>query len=408
MRKSGKFISGFLFASAGVTAPGAIAQITGAAGQIITGQYTLTNGPLTNNLITSVDINGNNGPSSNAPTEGWNGSTSPPDTTGSPDSYGVTWTPWGGPVTPGGGDGTAWPSSDGTAVGTASAVGTYEANEGSDSNTGVSLINDVNWFQKSFNGATVTVSAPGANPNETNGPYGGYSASSYPINSRDRGLAAPSAYTGAGSGQAAPNNTASYDGNMFEDFIFAPANSDAIQGTNYIQFQVSGLTPGATYQLALYSGDNGAARATNWTATAPVVSANGAWGWWSAASLTNANTLNFAPPSDEQTIDWEGTTGFNGADPNNNPSLPGYAGPYNGFDENDPPRLPAVFNLVANGNGSITVWGFGGDGAVDQTAQSTYLDGFQIASVAVPEPATIGLLGAAAVGLMARRRTRKA
>jgi hypothetical protein len=64
----------------------------------------------------------------------------------------------------------------------------------------------------------------------------------------------------------------------------------------------------------------------------------------------------------------------------------------------------AIFTLTANGPGDISVWGYGGDGLVDQNSECSYLNGFQLATAAVPEPASIELLAAATIGLMVRHR----
>jgi hypothetical protein len=65
---------------------------------------------------------------------------------------------------------------------------------------------------------------------------------------------------------------------------------------------------------------------------------------------------------------------------------------------------PAVFNLTANGNGQVSIWGFGGNGVTgNQSASNTYITGFQIANF-VPEPASIGLIGFIFAGVAARRR----
>ena len=143
--------------------------------------------------------------------------------------------------------------------------------------------------------------------------------------------------------------------------------------------QVTGLTAGKQYQIALYSFDNASANVTTWTDIAPssAGSPNGIFGWWNVG----ANNNIFAQPVDEQTINWR-----DGAMAS---TL----------------RAPALFTLTADGNGSIEVWGWGGDGAVNQNASNSYLNGIQIA--AVPEPATLALLGLAAPALWWAARKRK-
>src|SRR4051812_10920618 len=101
---SKKYLRIFFFASAAIV--NLIAVCTTSAGTV-TGAFA---GPLTSNLLLSVDINGGRATTDVRPTEGWNG-VSPP---GSPqyfsDQYGVTWSPWGG-ETFSGGDGLNWPTS---------------------------------------------------------------------------------------------------------------------------------------------------------------------------------------------------------------------------------------------------------------------------------------------------------
>lgn len=245
-----------------------VSLLTGAAsvlsltGPTLAGQTGNFNGPLTTNLLASVDLNG--GLSSDAkPTQGYNGSTTTP--LFGQDQYGVTWSPWGGGNSTFG-DGTVWPqSSGGPQAGTTSTAASAPAG----------LTNNVNYFSKTFGTVTVAVSAPGTITN--------YAVT--PIDSRDRQSSGPS-YTYS----AATNNTAALDGDMFRDLIFAGVNNN-VQGTNYLQVQFSGLTAGQQYQVVLYSYDNAAARTTNWTATAPT---NGGY----------SNASGFAAPADEQTITW--------------------------------------------------------------------------------------------------------
>jgi hypothetical protein len=293
-----------------------------------------------------VDINGGNAGDAK-PTQGWNGSFASPQFF--PDQYGVTWSPWGGSNAAGSqtfGDGTVWPQS---ATGQAGTAGTAPGS------------NNTTIFNKVFGTTTVSLSAAG-----TASQYG-----SPPINSRDRGAA-------AGSPNYNGNTTAAQtDVDAFRDLIFGSVSGSNVQGTNYLQLQFSGLTPGQPYRIALYSFDNAAQNITNWTATAPTTQL-GVSGWFQPGTNT------FAPPADEQTINWR-----DGA----------MAGTL---------RAPATFTVTADGTGVATVWGFGGDGLPDQNAGNSYLNAFQI--MPVPEPASLGLglMGAAAAGVLARRRAGRA
>ncbi len=238
----------------------------------------------------------------------------------------MTWSPWGGPTSTYG-DGTQLPSSQ------------------SSPNVNASSIS------KTFSGVTATVSIDTTLNSAKYGTVNGVAS----MNSRDRG--APSG--------------ANNDNDMFRDLLFAGGSGSQVQGENYLQLSLSGLTPGNSYLVATYSFDNSGSHSMNWTATAPTTS-GGLNGWWAAAPANN-NTFN--PPTDEQTISWTG----GGATP-----------------------APAVFNLTADGSGDLTVWGWGGSGTVSQSGDTSYLNGFQIE--AVPEPSTIALGVIGISSLLLRRR----
>jgi hypothetical protein len=299
-------------------------------------------GPFTSPLTTaflSVDLNGGPIASAAAPTEGWNGSFSSPAF--SADQYGVTWSPWGGPVNTYG-DGTQLPSSQ------------------SSPNINASSLS------KTFGSITATLSIDTTLNSSKYGTVNGVAS----MNSRDRGGQTGVTYL----------PPASSDGDVFRDFVFAGGSGSQVQGENFLKLTLSGLTPGGSYEIAMYSFDGSGGHSGNWTATAPTAS-NNLLGWW-AGSPPGNNT--FTAPADEQTITWTG-------------------GGTNNF------QAPAIFTLTADGTGSLSVWGWGGDGiSGDQSGDTTYLNGFQIAQI--PEPSCLALLslGALLVGRLANSRRRNA
>lgn len=317
--------------------------LSGAAAQAATGNFTA---PLTNAFL-SVDINGGPLSSSVAPTNGYNDNTSAGAF--SADNYGVVWSPWGG-NTYAGGDGTQLPSSQSSPnVDVSSISKTFTFNGPPTS--------DNSYFNPSFTGQT-TLSSPVTATISESGTASSYAQAGggATLNSRDRG--SPSTANGVN------------DNDMFRDLLFASTSGSNVQGTNYVELSISGLTAGAKYTVAAYSYDSTGGHTTNWTAIAPT-SQGGAIGFWDG---TGDGT--FTAPADEQGITWTaGTT-----------------------------PAPAVFTLTADGTGTVDLYGFGGNGVNStQSADTTYIDGFQIAT-AVPEPTSLGVMAISALAMLRRRR----
>jgi hypothetical protein len=316
--------------------------------------------PLTSNVLLSVDLNGGPLASATAPTNGYNENQS--SGAFSVDNFGVVWTPWGGNGYSGG-DSVQLPSSQSspnvaalTIQKTFSANGPPAANFGPGGTYGPIQPYGGGTNQGNYSAIspaiTVTVSGAGTASN-----YGTVNGSTS-LNSRDRG--SPTAAWGQN------------DSDMFRDLIFAGGSGSNVQGTNYLQVTFTGLSSSTAYQVALYSYDSTGNHTTNWTATAPT-NAPGSLGWWNGS-----NDGIFTAPADGQSITWtSGTT-----------------------------PAPAVFTVTSDATGALSVYGWGGDGITgDQSSDTSYLDGFQIATV--PEPGTLLLLGLAAPALLWAARKRK-
>jgi hypothetical protein len=347
MHKSFKRIASCAIAGVGLCAfvPMAFSQTTTSTG----GQTEPGNGPDTpftsvgplTSAFLSVDINGGIISSNNTSTEGTTGPSSSP--TIRPDAYGVTWSPWGGPVSTSG-DGTQLPNSNGGA-------------------------GNANSIAKTFGGLTATLSTPGVAANYAQNGTGA-------LNGRDRGVP-------PGDPANSPTVPAG-DGDMFRDFEFAGINSGqtTVQSENYLQLTLTGLTPGGQYQVELYSYDQSSNNTTCWSGS-PLLDPG--------VGDINATTGAFTAPADEQIISWN-STWVRGGIPSGGSQLA--------------PQPGALFTETADNTGTVTFYGWGGDGltgnANSQSATSSYLDGFQIA--VVPEPASISLVAVGALGLLSRRR----
>jgi Dockerin type I domain/PEP-CTERM motif len=285
-----------------------------ALGQISTGNFV---SPSTTAFL-SVDMNGGSWSANDAqsPTEGWDQNNSDPQI--SPDQYGVTWTPWGGP-TYDGGDGIQLPTNQsGTSLSPSSNI--------TKTFSGISTSN------VSSGAITATLSAPGEaaayTPNGTGN-----------INSRDWG-------DGFAQGATGP----AFDIDMWRDFVTGQSSYADVQSTNFLQLQLSGLNPNSKYTVDLFSYNEYYTVPTAATAMPPIEVNYVGFGWWNPAS---PGQKQFTAPADEQV---------------QNPATGGGS-----------LAAPAALTVITNGQGTGYVWLWGGSGNTgDQNGTDTDLNGFQI------------------------------
>jgi hypothetical protein len=155
--------------------------------------------------------------------------------------------------------------------------------------------------------------------------------------------------------------------------------------TDTLIFQLTGLTPNAPYNLYMYgagpNGGNGGAFSLNGGNQG---SGYGSGAGWVATAGTSGNGAYVTVPTGGATGTFHSVFSASGG---NNPT------PEQGITW---VLLPAV----ADANGDLSVFDYN-----NLVGNKPYENGFQIQLA--PEPATLGLLGAAAAGVLTRRRKRE-
>lgn len=170
-------------------------------------------------------------------------------------------------------------------------------------------------------------------------------------------------------------------GDMHQDLIYIPKSDPCIGlGHDYFEFKfLAGLRPDQDYEFTFWGWDsafnpNNDTRGTDWNA----------WG------IVNPSTYpDYAP----------------GDDANKPPMLaraPVYGEPYPGvpFDEYYDMTYSASFIVHTDGNGRATMYGWQDPDAFEGSFHMP-VNGF---AVAIPEPATVALLGLGGLALLRRRR----
>jgi hypothetical protein len=175
-------------------------------------------------------------------------------------------------------------------------------------------------------------------------------------------------------------------GDMTSDFVFAQRDGAVGFGRNYVRLQLSGLTPGQTYEITTWARDHfngGTDSFQAWSTINKLGGLDGPSAWLDANVAAGASYQ----PAVGGTL---------------NP-IPTWArSPVSGPAGADAYTYAATFPAVANGSGVATIYGWSDPNSFSGVQGATLLNGFTVGLA--PEPASAGLIGIALLGLSSIRR----
>lgn len=175
-------------------------------------------------------------------------------------------------------------------------------------------------------------------------------------------------------------------GDLTSDFVFAQRDGAVGFGRNFVRVQLSGLTPGQTYEITAWARDHfngGADSFEAWTDISKLGGVDGPGAWLDANVAAGASyqpavggTLNPIPTRARSAV-----------------SGPAGADAY---------TYAATFPAVANGSGVAVFYGWADPNSFTGVQGASLLNGFSVGLA--PEPASAGMVVMAFLGLSSIRR----